>query len=190
MGQVKEMFLQQKEQVDFLKRELKDRYRGKGEFEDLVFVTTMGSPLIRHNAEKTINKVVDSINTKEAYEAKREQREPVLFERVYPHALRHTFASICYAAKMDVKTTQKLMGHAKISTTMDIYTHLDETFLEDDITKFNWVEWFLSMMKKRIGKMSKSMGYHSGMQHVLSLIMIESSFMMRNTAMMRIVMIR
>lgn len=49
----------------------------------------------------------------------------------------HTFASICYAAKMDVKTTQKLMGHAKISTTMDIYTHLDETFLEDDITKFN-----------------------------------------------------
>ena len=37
MGQVKEMFLQQKEQVDFLKRELKDRYRGKGEFEDLVF---------------------------------------------------------------------------------------------------------------------------------------------------------
>ena len=59
------------------------------------------------------------------------------FERVYPHALRHTFASICYAAKMDVKTTQKLMGHAKISTTMDIYTHLDEMFLEDDITKFN-----------------------------------------------------
>ncbi len=50
---------------------------------------------------------------------------------------RHTFASICYAAKMDVKTTQKLMGHAKISTTMDIYTHLDEMFLEDDITKFN-----------------------------------------------------
>ncbi|MEH2932483.1 site-specific integrase [Candidatus Ventrimonas sp. KK005] len=137
MGQVKEMFLQQKEQVELLKRELKDRYRGKGEFEDLVFVTTLGSPLIRHNAEKTINKVVDSINTKEAYEARREQREPVLFERVYPHALRHTFASICYAAKMDVKTTQKLMGHAKISTTMDIYTHLDEMFLEDDITKFN-----------------------------------------------------
>ncbi|MCI8727875.1 MAG: phage integrase family protein [Hungatella sp.] len=113
MGQVKEMFFQQKEQVDLLKRELKDRYRGKGEFEDLVFVTTMGSPLIRHNAEKTINKVVDSINTKEAYEAKREQREPVLFERVYLHALRHTFASICYAAKMDVKTTQKLMGMQK-----------------------------------------------------------------------------
>ena len=130
MGQVKEMFLQQKEQVDFLKRELKDRYRGKGEFEDLVFVTTMGSPLIRHNAEKTINKVVDSINTKEAYEAKR-----------------HTFASICYAAKMDVKTTQKLMGHAKISTTMDIYTHLDETFLEDDITKFNQKE---GLIKKRV----------------------------------------
>ena len=86
---------------------------------------------------KTINKVVDSINTKEAYEAKREQREPVLFERVYPYALRHTFVSICYAAKMDVKTTQKLMGYAKISTTMDIYTHLDETFLEDDISKFN-----------------------------------------------------
>ena len=118
MGQVKEMFFQQKEQVDLLKRELKDRYLGKREFEDLVLVNTIRTPLIRQKAEKTNNKVVDSINTKEAYEAKREQREPVLFERVYLHALRHTFASICYAAKMDVKTTQKLMGHAKISTTM------------------------------------------------------------------------
>ena len=39
-------------------------------------------------------------------------------------------------------------------------------------------------------KMSKSMEYHSGMRHAFSLIMIELSFMMRNTAMMRIVMIR
>lgn len=40
------------------------------------------------------------------------------------HDLRHTFASICYEAGVDVKTTQTLMGHASPSTTMEIYTHL------------------------------------------------------------------
>ena len=53
---------------------------------------------------------------------------------------------------MDVKTTQKLMGHAKISTTMDIYTHLDETFLEDDITKFNQKEGLIprSLLRNKL----------------------------------------
>ncbi len=44
--------------------------------------------------------------------------------------------------------------------------------------------------EEKIEKMSRSTEYHSGMRHVFSLIMIELSFMMRNTAMMKIVMIR
>ena len=41
--------------------------------------------------------------------------------------MRHSFASRCYEAGMDPKILQKIMGHAKINTTMDIYTHISES---------------------------------------------------------------
>jgi len=40
-----------------------------------------------------------------------------------PHSLRHTFASRCYAAGVDPKMIQQLLGHESIDTTMNIYTH-------------------------------------------------------------------
>ncbi len=139
MGKVEDVLNIQKEQIDTLKATLGERYRSKNEYEDLVFVTTMGSPMIRHNAEKVVNKVVNSINYEEAINAKNEGREPIYFERVYPHALRHTFASLCYQAKFEAKKTQSLMGHAHLSTTMDIYTHLENILTSNDINNFNAV---------------------------------------------------
>lgn len=44
---------------------------------------------------------------------------------VTPHMLRHTFASICHAAGVDLKTAQVWMGHSSITVTANIYTHLD-----------------------------------------------------------------
>lgn len=51
--------------------------------------------------------------------------ETVGFDFTY-HQLRHTFATICYNAKVDIKQAQEWLGHASFNTTMDIYTHLDE----------------------------------------------------------------
>lgn len=45
--------------------------------------------------------------------------------KVTPHMLRHTFASICHAAGVDLKTAQVWMGHSTIAVTANIYTHLD-----------------------------------------------------------------
>lgn len=43
--------------------------------------------------------------------------------KVTPHVLRHTYATRCFEAGMDIKEVQYLMGHADPSVTLGIYTH-------------------------------------------------------------------
>lgn len=41
------------------------------------------------------------------------------------HCLRHSFATRCIENNFDVKTISTLLGHSKISTTLDLYVHPD-----------------------------------------------------------------
>jgi len=43
---------------------------------------------------------------------------------IYPHKFRHTMASLLYYAGKDSVTISKRLGHARVSTTQDIYSHL------------------------------------------------------------------
>ena len=135
MGEAEEMFLSQKKKQDKIKKELGKRYRSDGEFSDLVFVTSMGSPVFRHHAEKEVKKIVKAINEQEAFDSVREQREPHYFEDLYPHAIRHTFCSRCFQLNMNPKVVQKLMGHQHYSTTIDIYTHVMQDDIDSEVCK-------------------------------------------------------
>jgi integrase/recombinase XerC len=74
-----------------------------------VFVSQRGNPI-----------AVRTIQARIRYWAKR-QGMP---QNIYPHLLRHSFASHMLESSGDLRAVQELLGHADISTTQ-IYTHLD-----------------------------------------------------------------
>ncbi len=99
-----------------------------------MFVTSMGSPVLRNHAEQEVKKILKEINLHESYLAAQEQREPVFFEDMSPHSIRHTFCSRCFEANMQPKVVQEIMGHQHYSTTIDIYTHVTgETYEEETV---------------------------------------------------------
>lgn len=56
---------------------------------------------------------------------------------VTAHQIRHGYATALFEAGIDAKTAQVLLGHAQLSTTMDIYTHVCSDVLAEAAKKMN-----------------------------------------------------
>lgn len=54
---------------------------------------------------------------------------------VFPHLLRHTYATRCFEGGLDVKEVQYLMGHTSPKMTMEIYIHYTEQVRQRDTAK-------------------------------------------------------
>lgn len=105
--------------------------------EDLVFTTKNGKPVRSLNVSETLNHYVEQINRREETAAKAEGREPIAFERITPHTLRHTFATRAFESGIPPKVVQQILGHSSLEMTMDLYTHVTEDVQAREIQKLS-----------------------------------------------------
>lgn len=82
--------------------------RGNG-LETALFVSRRGTRLSPRSVQQRLKSLA---------------RKTGLAQNVYPHLLRHSFASHMLESSGDLRAVQELLGHADISTTQ-VYTHLD-----------------------------------------------------------------
>ncbi|MQY75553.1 MAG: tyrosine-type recombinase/integrase [Clostridia bacterium] len=59
----------------------------------------------------------------------------IINKHIYPHNLRHTFATNFYRQTKDIETLRKLLGHSDINTTQ-IYVTLANIDVENAMNNF------------------------------------------------------
>ena len=74
-----------------------------------------------HNVNRALERIRNEYNIMEETRAKQERRKPDFIPHFSAHHLRHTFCVRLCEEETDLKLIQEIMGHADISTTMDIY---------------------------------------------------------------------
>ena len=92
---------------------------------ELVFIGKRKGEPVKHTAYCTyISKICDDFG----------------LARISMHSLRHTFATRCIERGVSIKALQRLMGHANIATTLDIYVHVSDDFLKEAMQIFEMEE--------------------------------------------------
>ena len=102
------------EKTGFCKDEV-DGYTG------FIWQNRFGTVLGPHLVNRAIARIVEDHNAMEMETAKSENRKPLIIPQFSVHQLRHTFCTRLCENETDLKLIQEIMGHADISTTMDVY---------------------------------------------------------------------
>ncbi len=93
----------------------------KKEVSDALFLSRLGKPLSRQSVWAVLKKYAKTSGIR---------------KKLYPHILRHSFATHLLEGGADLRVVQELLGHADIVTTQ-IYTHVDKSRLKGIHKRFH-----------------------------------------------------
>lgn len=94
------------------------------QYENLVFVTKNNRPTQQSIVQECMNVTVKKI-----------QKIHPEFALFSPHSMRHSFATRAIENGMQPKTLSKILGHATLQMTMDLYCHVTEDTLMSEMKK-------------------------------------------------------
>ena len=93
-------------------------------YENLVFVTRNNRPTQQFIIQECMNLIIQRI-----------QQVNENFEAFTPHTFRHSFATRAIENGMQPKVLSKLLGHGQLQITMDLYCHVMEDTLVEEMKK-------------------------------------------------------
>ncbi len=96
--------------------------------DSLIVLTRNNRPTQQFVVQQCIDLVVKKI-----------QKEHSGYEKVSPHTFRHTFATRAIENGMQPKSLQKILGHASLQLTMDLYCHVTDDTLYSEMLKMEAV---------------------------------------------------
>ena len=100
---------------------------------NFIFTNRFGTPHNPQGVNRAIKRIVDAYNAQEELEAKKKRREAVMLPNFSCHIFRHTFASRFCENETNIKVIQEIMGHADVSTTMNIYAEVDNSVKRESL---------------------------------------------------------
>jgi integrase len=107
-------------------------------YTDFIFLNHMGTVHNQNTLNKAIRRITRDCNDlvlEKGYKSSKDA-EKTLIPKFSSHCLRHTFATRMCESGINIKVVQDVLGHADISTTMNIYTDATEDLKTKEIVKF------------------------------------------------------
>lgn len=104
-------------------------------YKEFVFINSNFKPMQPSVLNRAFQSIIETYNKEEEDRAYFSGREPILLPKFTPHELRHTYCTRMADDGMDVKVLQTLMGHANITTTMEVYRHMNDSKLYEEVKK-------------------------------------------------------
>ncbi len=104
-------------------------------YKNFVFVTKNGRPIAPNGFNNAMKNIVSAYNKLEEKKAREEKRKPVLLPHVSAHIFRHTACTRMAEAGMEIKALQYIMGHSNAAVTLDVYTHVHEQKIVEEMAK-------------------------------------------------------
>lgn len=111
-------------------------------YTDFIFVNRFGAAQHQGTLNKALRRIIRDCND-EVLE--RNGENPVLLPRFSCHSLRHTFTTRMCEAGVNIKVIQDALGHADISTTLNIYANVTKELKKKEFegleAVFKWVRY-------------------------------------------------
>lgn len=103
-------------------------------YSDFIFVNRFGATQHQGTLNKAIRRIIRDCNDEMLLSG---EDNPVLLPHFSCHSLRHTFTTRMCEAGVNIKVIQDALGHADISTTMNIYADVTKELKKDEFSGLN-----------------------------------------------------
>lgn len=109
------------EYINYYVEKMRNHIAVNNENKDYLFLNRRGRKLTRIMIFTIVKQLVEAAG---------------IDKNVSPHTFRHSFATHLVEGGADLRAVQEMLGHESIQTT-EIYTHLDSSYLRDEILTFH-----------------------------------------------------